>query len=242
MAVIVGTPGPDLLEGTPFNDLIQGLGGNDTLLGGNGNDTLLGGLGADSMVGGIGNDIFYVDNVNDIVVAGQGVDTVVSSINYTFNKPNRNDIENLILEGSAVFGTGNGGNNIIWGNILGNFLLGLAGSDTIFGQEGNDHIDGGIGNDFLYGQGGNDALIGDQGADTFCFADPAEEIDVIVDFNRDEGDRIGIAQSFGATNASQFNTTSDPSGDIILFFQGQIIATLQRPRSTFNVNTDIIFI
>ena len=224
MAVIVGTSEPDFLEGTFFNDLIQGLEGNDTLFGNRGNDTLIGGLGADSMVGGLGNDIFYVDNVNDIVVAGQGVDTVVSSVSYTLDRPNRSDIENLFLTDSAVYGQGNDRNNFIQGNAVRNVLLGLGGNDT------------------LYGLGGNDDIYGGLGADIFGFANPADGVDLIVDFNRFEGDRIGIAASFGAIDTFQFATTSDSSGDINLFFGTQQIAILQQPRSTFDVNTDIIFI
>ncbi|ULA61950.1 MAG: hypothetical protein LZF60_380162 [Nitrospira sp.] len=111
------------------NDTLFGLGGDDILSGGAGNDTLNGGTGADRMTGGSGNDLFMVDNINDIVIesAGQGADTVYSSLTYALGS----NLENLTLTGSAVVnGIGNSLNNILTGNSAVNVLTGGAGNDT----------------------------------------------------------------------------------------------------------------
>jgi Ca2+-binding RTX toxin-like protein len=137
------------LEGTG-NSLDNRLTGNDgfnLLDGGAGNDTLDGGLGGDTLVGGTGNDLYFVNSSADLVIeqAGQGSDSVVSTVSYTL----RSHFENLTL------GSGSGVNAI--GNDLANTLTGNA----------NDNlIDGGAGNDSLVGAAGNDSLLGDIGVDT----------------------------------------------------------------------------
>lgn len=144
---LVGTQDVDYLFGNVTNDILSGLGGDDRLYGGAGNDTLLGGagvdqldggagndtldggLGADAMIGGSGNDLYVVDDVGDGVTeqAGQGTDTVQSSITYALGA----NVENLTLVGgAAINGTGNSFNNIIVGNGSANVLTGGAGNDT----------------------------------------------------------------------------------------------------------------
>lgn len=130
----------DTLIGGDGNDLIiEGRDGNDTLYGGNGIDGLDGGKGADRMVGGLGSDSYTVDNVLDIVVenANEGDTDTVSTdlINYTLG----DNIETLILFGSlASNGTGNGLNNMLFGNQANNILDGGAGADSMWGSFGDD--------------------------------------------------------------------------------------------------------
>jgi Ca2+-binding RTX toxin-like protein len=75
------------------------------------------------------------------------------------------NVENLILQGSAISGTGNAMDNTITGNAAANHLHGAAGNDTMTGGFGDDILDGGIGNDRLDGGDGTDHLLGGAGND-----------------------------------------------------------------------------
>lgn len=131
--------------------------GNDWVIGTDSDDTLDGGAGADTMVGGAGNDTYYVDNVGDVVGenADQGFDRVYASINYTLS----DNIENLILIGTAIEGNGNSLNNWIYGNAYGNRLNGGAGDDRLLGDSGADTMTGGGGNDIYYVDDAGDLTV-----------------------------------------------------------------------------------
>jgi Ca2+-binding RTX toxin-like protein len=94
---------------------------NNTLTGNAGNNILDGGAGSDAMSGGAGNDTYVVDAAGDRVTeaAGQGTDTVQSSISYALGS----NVENLQLTGSAsINATGNTLNNTLTGNAGNNVL------------------------------------------------------------------------------------------------------------------------
>jgi len=133
---VEGSAQKDILIGNNANNILNGLAGADGLTGNGGNDTLDGGLGADSMAGGTGDDRYFIDDSGDTVAenANEGNDTVVSSVAYMLPT----NVENLVLAGSALAGTGNSLANAITGNSLSNVLDGMGGADTMIGGDGND--------------------------------------------------------------------------------------------------------
>jgi Ca2+-binding RTX toxin-like protein len=181
--------------GNALANTITGNAANNTLSGGDGDDTLIGGGGNDTLSGGQGNDTFVVDSASDVVNenAGQGTDTVQSSVTHTLG----NNVENLTLTGSAAIdGTGNALANVLIGNAGSNTLGGGAGDDTLRGGEGNDILDGGAGNDlFIYVNGhGSDIMSGGTGGDWT--------------------DTLSLSQEFGALQLGTDWTVSFTSGGI----------------------------
>lgn len=140
------------------------------------NDVLFGSLGHTVFYGKGGDDVFYVRMREDQIIeeAGEGNDTVVSSVTYT--APTH--VENLTLVGTDnIFGFGNNSDNILTGNSGNNRLSGGRGKDTLYGMAGNDLLLGGDGNDWLDGGSGNDILRGDAGSDTLYGGDGNDRLE-----------------------------------------------------------------
>jgi Ca2+-binding RTX toxin-like protein len=140
----------------------------NTLTGNAGNNTLDGGAGADNLAGGAGNDTYVVDHSGDAVTeaANGGTDTVQSGINLTLTTPAWDNVENIILTGTAnLNATGNDAANTLTGNSGDNSLVGGNGNDTLSGNEGADILDGGAGNDSLTGGAGDDTYVIDNSGD-----------------------------------------------------------------------------
>ena len=154
----------NVITGNSGNNALYGLDGNDTLIGNAGNDLLEGGSGTDTMHGGAGNDTYMVDQIGDVVVelSNQGIDTVVSRIDYTLG----DNVENLTLVNEAVNGIGNTLNNTVIGNTLDNTLHGLEGNDTLDGGAGADILVGGVGHDTYVVDNDGDRVIENNGEGT----------------------------------------------------------------------------
>jgi serralysin len=178
----IGGSGHDSIIGNAADNVLEGNGGNDLIAAGLGNDRLDGGNGNDEMLGGAGDDTYVVGEAGDIVteLADEGTDTVESSINYTLG----DHVENLILTGTAVEGTGNGLDNVITGNDLANLLSGGAGDDRLIGGDGVDRLVGGEGADVFVAELNSTEVATKRGS---------MSLDMILDFNRGEGDRIDLS-------------------------------------------------
>ncbi len=154
---------------------------NNLIVGGTGDDTLDGGTGNDLLVGGAGNDTYILDASGDTVsefrIPGDptsgdagGIDTIQIKTGLTaYDLAAAPFVEKLTYSGTAAFrATGNGLDNVL-----------VTGA-------GNDTLSGGL---------GRDTLTGGQGADLFLFSAPGEGADLITDFARSQGDKIGITGS-----------------------------------------------
>lgn len=130
---------------------INGVGNelDNTIIGNSGNNILYGKSGTNTLKGGKGDDTYIIDEntQNDVIIenAKEGTDTVLSSVSYTLNAAN---VENLELTGEDnINGMGNSLDNYIAGNKGNNTLSGGAGNDTLYGGGGTDILKGGTGND-----------------------------------------------------------------------------------------------
>lgn len=179
---------------------INGTGNSaaNIITGNSGDNILNGGTGTDTLRGGNGNDIYVVDNAGDVVTenANEGVDLVQSSITYTLTS----NVEALTLTGTtAINGTGNASDNLLFGNSANNtlngatgndFLQGGGGTDILTDTAGNNLLDGGAGNDTITAGAGNDFIAGGLGSDTITTGAGAD----VIAFNRGGGlDTINVS-------------------------------------------------
>jgi Ca2+-binding RTX toxin-like protein len=230
---LTGNNQANRLEGLAGSDVLLGLRGADHLFGNRGNDFLAGGAGADHLDGGLDIDVaWYADSDVGVQVNlefGRGYsgtalgDVLVDIENLIGSRHDdvlvgdreANDIEGL--DGSDQL-IGGGGDDL---------LVGGAGQDAPTGDvigpggevppsDGDDTLIGGRGNDTLIGGTGADHLTGGSDADTFVwnatFETGANELlptDLIVDFNRTQGDKIdlhGIDADEGTDGNQDFTT------------------------------------
>ena len=210
-----------LNSGETDDDWLYGGAGADTLLGGLGNDYLDGGAGADTMEGGQGDDTYIVNSVNDVILefAGEGHDTVISSVNYILNA----HIEDLrLLEGFNINGTGNGRDNHIIGNSRDNILDGVTGADI---------MEGGLGNDTYYVDDAGDQVVerDGEGIDTvqskisYTLGDHVENLN-LLDFSKPEKGLVDgrAVLVYGYPKANELDYMQ---GDAIPEYQGTCALT-----------------
>jgi len=110
----------------------------NTLVGNSTANTLNGGAGIDSLVGLAGNDYYIIDNLSDVILeaASGGTDSVFATVSGLTLSDN---LEVLILGGSAGVGSGNSLANTLVGNSASNTLNGGTGNDSLAGLAGNDY-------------------------------------------------------------------------------------------------------
>lgn len=167
-------PGTDYAHshtGTAGNDTMRGYSVADDMAGLSGADTIFGRGGDDRIDGGGGDDKLVAGGGDDLVFGGGGIDVV----------------------------NGGYGNDRTFGGADDDRLIGSVGDDSLYGEAGNDVLRGDHGHDVLVGGAGRDVMLGGAGADIFVFdlAD-ASAMDVIRDFNAEEGDRIVVEGVQGA--------------------------------------------
>jgi Ca2+-binding RTX toxin-like protein len=188
--------GDDFLTGNANDNVLSGLGGDDHLQGN---------AGADILDGGWGNDkAYYQDSAAGVTV------------NLLWGSASGGDAEgDKLISIESLYGSDH--DDGLFGDNGANVLQGAGGDDTLLGFDDADLLEGGAGKDSLHGGGGNDTLtggpdgdtlVGGPGADTFkWYWSPGSydsggllnsgqidytTIDVVLDFNYAEGDRIEI--------------------------------------------------
>ena len=96
------------------------------------------------------------------------------------------------MTGSTLMGLG--GNDTLTGGLVNDVLMGGKGRDTLDGGAGNDRLVGGAGDDVM--TGGDDAAVdgGVDPGDVFVFSpQDAGGVDIIKDFNIEEGDQLDFS-------------------------------------------------
>ncbi len=171
---------------------LEGRLSNDVLIGDTRNSGVLG-IGEDSLVytvkatndvieGNSGNDILFGDNVSTAglnFAAGDGSDAYQALRVYVAQK------------------LGNSSDDAVRSFIVDNWQQLLDSS----GNGGNDVLRGEIGNDVLIGGAGNDVLIGGTGRDQFVFVTNSNSgRDIITDFDSDY-DRLVFTETLSSKNA-----------------------------------------
>jgi RTX calcium-binding nonapeptide repeat (4 copies) len=118
---------------------------------------------------------------------------------------------------------GGAGNDIIYGNMADNQLLGDSGSDQIYGGTGNDLIQGGSGNDFVFGEDGNDYLTGGTGFDSLYGGADDDYLEAGADNDSlygGDGDDWLTDGSFTTTNSGDDYMDAGAGNDLITSING----------------------
>jgi len=202
-----GTDGADSLAGTGDANAINGGEGDDTVSGGGDNDTLQGGYGNDSVSGGAGRDVLDGGHGEDTLDGGEGDDLLISqadgregAIAYDPNR-DEGDPLNELTNGKLYPDQPIPSDDV---------LIGGGGADTFYFQtlinakkryiEEHTNDDGSI---RWHGVAGENDKLHDHWVDVIGD-------DVIMDFDRGEGDRIVIE---GHTTEIGGITYGDANGD-----------------------------
>ena len=128
-----------------------------------------------AMMGSFGDDRITGSNETDIIIGLLGADILRGGGGDDKIQGNE-DVDKLF---------GEDGNDLLQGGTSADQLYGGEGNDILSGGTGDNFLSGEQGNDKLYGGSEDDILQGGEGADYF---DCGEGIDIIIDFNLEEGD------------------------------------------------------
>ena len=175
----IGGGGADTITGNALANRLDGGAGGGSIYGGAGGDTLTQASGRSYLRGDDGDDSISGGSDFDDINGNQGADTVSAGAGDDWVVGGK--------DGDRL--SGDGGNDVVLGNLGQDTLEGGDGADTIRGGQDDDSVSGGAGADWLSGDRGADTLSGGGGADIFHSFDGAD-IDLILDFNPAEGDRI----------------------------------------------------
>jgi Ca2+-binding RTX toxin-like protein len=127
------------------------------------------------MMGSSGDDRITGTNETDIIIGLLGADIIRGGGGDDKIQGNE-DVDKLY---------GEAGNDLLQGGTATDQLYGGEGDDILSGGMGDNFLVGEQGDDKLYGGSEDDILQGGPGADYF---DCGEGIDIIIDFNLDQGD------------------------------------------------------
>ncbi len=148
----------DALLGGDGNDIIAAESGNDIVFG-DGDASSLGILAAE--LGLDANDYSY-DALSTSTDMNADIDIVLTKL-LTIAKSADFDAFATWTESNLESTTD--GNDVLYGELLNDALLGLGGNDELYGGQYSDVLLGGSGNDTLYGESGSDILHGGSGDD-----------------------------------------------------------------------------
>lgn len=149
--VIVGTDGPDVIWAGDGDDLICAGAGDDVILGQGGSDVIIAGDGDDRVHGGSGADRIEGNGGNDRLLGGASFDALLGG-----------DGDDHISGGTGQdYANGGDGADAVNGGKGADVLHGGNDKDTVRGGPGNDHASGGKGDSIVYGGRGDDFLLGE---------------------------------------------------------------------------------
>lgn len=221
----VAQPAPVSLQGTTGADAIFGNDLNNVLDAGGGNDSVTGDAGSDQIIGGDGTDYLQGNTGADTVTGGSGDDNVLGGKDNDFIHGNSGAD---YVTGDAGNDTAHGGKDadLVHGREGNDIVSGDDGDDVVRGGKGDDQVLGGAGADFISGDTGNDTVSGGAGADTF-HAFSGSGLDLVVDFDLSEGDRVMLAPGTQySTSQVGLDTVVTIAGGDQIILQGVQLSTL----------------
>lgn len=210
------TDGPDHLVGTAGDDVIVGGDGSDTIEGGAGKDTICGGIGADRVYGQDGDDTISGESGADVLSGGHGLDLLVGG------RGTDNILGGAGTQDFAIFAEAatSVSVNLATGQVAGDGGDRLSTVESVIGSRHNDTLTGSGVDNFLIGLAGDDTLNGAGGFDLAIFLEPAPSSG--VDASLERGDATGegwdtLLQLEGLVGSPYDDTLTGGRGSDLLF-------------------------